>query len=87
MKKTIVIPPDVTISEGQTFITTSTKLKEGETVQIARGYNGVQGNPIATGKVVMNMKDDPAAPITQTTGEEKASPWRYLWKVAVKRIK
>lgn len=85
--KTIVIPSDVQIREGQEVVTTSTLLKEGEEVQIARTYNGAQGNPIATGKVVMNMKNDPAAPITRRTATTKASPWRFLWKIKIERIK
>ncbi len=85
--KTIVIPADETIREGQEVVTASRVLTEGEEVQFARGYNGQQGKPIATGRVVMNMKNDPKAPITQTTGDKKASPWRYLWKVRIERIK
>ncbi len=85
--KTIVIPADETIREGQEVVTASRVLTEGEEVQFARGYKGQRGKPIATGRVVMNMKDDPNAPITQTTGDKKASPWRYLWKVRIERIK
>lgn len=85
--KTIVIPADATIEEGQEIITTSTLLKKNEKVQIARTYGGRQGGPIADGQVVMNMKDDPKAPITQTTGDQKASPWRFYWKVKIVRIR
>lgn len=85
--KTIVIPATETIYEGQEFITTSEVLQEGETVQVARGYNGTQGNPIATAKVVMNMSRDPKAPVTRRTATTKASPWRFLWKIKIERIK
>jgi len=87
MTKTIVIPAEAPIREGQEFITTSQVLTEGETVEIARGYNGAQGNPIASATVVMNMADDPAAPVTRRNETQKASPWGFLWKVKIERIK
>ena len=82
---TIVIGLGMTIQEGQEIIVPSTT-QVGAKVKIARHHLGIFGKPIAEGRCVMNMENDPNAPVTQTTGKKKASPWRHYRKIKIDRI-
>lgn len=84
---TILIPATETIHEGQELITYSNVLKEGEICEVARSYKGITGNSIATAEVIMNMKNDPDAPISRRTATTKDTAWRFLWKIKIVRIK
>lgn len=78
------------VKEGdESIVYSEKKHKVGASVSIFSVLGGHFGTkPIASGKVVSACKDEPAAPVTPTkTGQLNASPWRWLYRVKVTKVK
>lgn len=73
----------------ETVVYSEKKHKVGARVSIFSVLSDHFGTkPIASGKVVSACKDEPAAPVTPTkTGKPNASPWRWLYRVKVTKVK
>lgn len=73
----------------ESIVCSEKKHKIGARVNIFSVLGGHFGTkPIASGKVVSACKDEPTAPVTPTkTGKPNASPWRWLYRVKVTKVK